>query len=112
MTNALQIMGRMVKLNYRKGVMIMAQAMINFRMDEELKKNMEETCKDLGLSMTTAFTIFAKKMTREKRIPFDVSIDPFYSESNMRRIRESEEQIRQGKVVIKTMEELEAMENG
>jgi len=30
----------------------------------------------------------------------------------MRRIRESEEQIRQGKVVIKTMEELEAMENG
>ena len=31
----------------------MAQAMINFRMDEELKKNMEETCKDLGLSMTT-----------------------------------------------------------
>lgn len=29
----------------------MAQAMVNFRMDEELKKNMEETCKDLGLSM-------------------------------------------------------------
>ena len=83
MTNALQIMERMVKLNYRKGVMIMAQAMINFRMDEELKKSMEETCKDLGLSMTTAFTIFAKKMTREKRIPFEVSVDPFYSESNM-----------------------------
>ena len=57
----------------------MAQAMVNFRMDEELKKNMEETCKDLGLSMTTAFTIFAKKMTREKRIPFDVSIDPSYN---------------------------------
>ena len=34
--------------------------------------------------MTTAFTIFAKKVCREKRIPFDVSIDPFYSESNMR----------------------------
>ena len=44
----------------------MAQTMVNFRMDEELKKKMEETCKDLGLSMTTAFTIFAKKMTREK----------------------------------------------
>ena len=46
-----------------------SKPMINFRMDEELKKSMEETCKDLGLSMTTAFTIFAKKMTREKRIP-------------------------------------------
>ena len=33
MTNALQIKRRMIKLSYRKGVMIMAQAMINFRMD-------------------------------------------------------------------------------
>lgn len=65
----------------------MAQAMINFRMDEELKKNMEETCRELGMSMTTAFTIFAKKMTREKRIPFEVSVDPFYSETNMRYLK-------------------------
>ena len=57
---------------------------INFRMDEDLKKSMEQTCSELGMSMTTAFTIFAKKVSREKRIPFDVSIDPFYSESNMR----------------------------
>ena len=27
------------------------------------------------MNMTTAFTIFAKKMCRENRIPFDVSID-------------------------------------
>ena len=92
--------GRMVKLNYRKGVMIMAQAMINFRMDEELKKSMEETCKDLGLSMTTAFTIFAKKMTREKRIPFDVSVDPFYSESNMTYLKKVVEDIESGKAVL------------
>lgn len=38
--------------------------------------------------MTTAFTIFAKKMVREKRIPFDVSIDPFYLESNLRHLQE------------------------
>ena len=73
----------MVKLYSRKEVVIMAQTMVNFRMDEELKKSMEETCRDLGLSMTTAFTIFAKKMTREKRIPFEVSVDPFYSDRNM-----------------------------
>ena len=107
MTNALQIMGRMVKLNYRKGVMIMAQAMINFRMDEELKKNMEETCKDLGLSMTTAFTIFAKKMTREKRIPFDVSVDPFYSESNMAYLKKVVEDIESGKAVLAEHELIE-----
>ena len=78
----------------------MAQAMINFRMDEELKKGMEETCKDLGLSMTTAFTIFAKKMTREKRIPFDVSVDPFYSESNITYLKKVVEDIESGKAVL------------
>ncbi|WP_270208748.1 hypothetical protein [Parasutterella excrementihominis] len=31
--------------------------------------------------MTAAFTIFAKTVTREKRIPFEVSADPFYSET-------------------------------
>ncbi|HHX12214.1 MAG TPA: type II toxin-antitoxin system RelB/DinJ family antitoxin [Clostridiales bacterium] len=62
----------------------MAQTMVNFRMDEELKKSMEKVCSDMGLSMTAAFTIFAKKVSREKRIPFEVSADPFYSESNMK----------------------------
>lgn len=62
----------------------MASVNVNFRMDEELKKSMEETCADLGMSMTTAFTIFAKKVSRERRIPFEVSADPFYSESNIR----------------------------
>ena len=78
----------------------MAQAMINFRMYEELKKSMEETCKELGLSMTTAFTIFAKKMIREKRIPFDVSVDPFYSESNMTYLKKVVEDIEAGKAVL------------
>ena len=64
----------------------MAQTMVNFRMDEDLKRSMEKACSDMGLSMTTAFTIFAKKVSREKRIPFEVSADPFYSESNMKRL--------------------------
>lgn len=78
----------------------MAQAMINFRMDEELKRSMEETCKELGLSMTAAFTIFAKKMTREKRIPFDVAVDPFYSESNMTYLKKVIDDIESGKAVL------------
>ncbi|MBS6475040.1 MAG: type II toxin-antitoxin system RelB/DinJ family antitoxin [Clostridiales bacterium] len=86
-------------------------ATITVRLDDALKNSFAKTCDDLGLDMTTAFTIFAKKMTREKRIPFDVAIEPFYSASNMKAIGESIEQIKQGKVVVKTMEELEAMEN-
>ena len=89
----------------------MAQTLINFRIDENTKKQMEQICNELGITMTTAFNIFAKKMIREKRIPFDVSIDPFYSENNIKAIKESIEQLKDGKVVVKTIEELEAMEN-
>lgn len=89
----------------------MAQTLINLRIDEDVKKSMEETCKELGITMSAAFNIFARKMSREKRIPFEVSVDPFYSESNMKALAESIKQIEEGKVVVKTMEELEAMEN-
>lgn len=89
----------------------MAQTLVNIRMDEKLKKSMEETCYELGMTMTTAFTIFAKKMSREKRIPFDVSVDPFYSESNMKFLKESMKQLERGEVVVKTFEELKDMEN-
>ena len=62
----------------------MAQTVnVNFRMDAELKKSMEQICADMGLSMTTAFTIFAKKVSRERRIPFEVGIDPFFSAGNL-----------------------------
>ena len=87
----------------------MAQVLVNVRMDEVLKKDMEKTCQELGINMTTAFTIFAKKMSREKRIPFEVSVDPFYSECNMVRIKESIAQLNEGRTVTKAMEELEAL---
>lgn len=89
----------------------MAQTLINFRIDEVTKKQMEQICNELGITMSTAFNMFAKKMCREKRIPFDVSIDPFYSENNIKAIYESIKQLDEGKVVTKSIEELEAMED-
>lgn len=89
----------------------MAQTLVNFRIDETTKKQLEEICNELGLTLSTAFNIFAKKVIREKRIPFDVSIDPFYSETNQKAIEKSIQQLKEGKIVVKSMEELEAMEN-
>ena len=66
-------------------------------MDAELKRNMEELCDNLGMLMTTAFTIFAKRMTRGRRIPFDVSADRFYSESNMRYLNGIVNDVREGR---------------
>ena len=75
----------------------MAQTLVNISMDEELKKNMEQTCQELGMNMTTAITVFAKKMTGEKRIPFEISVDPFYSESNMAHLCRGVEALNAGK---------------
>lgn len=87
----------------------MAQTTISVRMDDTLKKDFDSVCNELGLTMTTAVTLLAKKMTREKRLPFEVSIDPFYSASNLDALDESINQMKQGKTVTKTMEELDAL---
>ena len=77
----------------------MAQTtMVNFRMDTELKKEMEKTCKEMGMSMSSAFSIFAAKVSKEKRIPFEVEADPFYSEANIARLEKAIANIKAGKV--------------
>ncbi|MEE0859675.1 MAG: type II toxin-antitoxin system RelB/DinJ family antitoxin [Acutalibacteraceae bacterium] len=89
----------------------MAQTSVNIRIDEDLKKNFDYVCNELGMNMTTAITIFAKKVCREHRIPFEISYDPFYSNSNINAINESAKQLKEGKVIIKTFDELEAIAN-
>ena len=50
----------------------MAQTSVNIRMDEDLKKQFDNFCSDVGMSMTTAFCIFAKTVVRERRIPSEI----------------------------------------
>ena len=84
---------------------------ISIRLDDKVKAELDEICEEIGMNLTTLFTVYAKKVARDREIPFRLSApeDPFYSESNMKALAESEKQFREGKVVIKTMEELEAM---
>ena len=89
----------------------MSQTLVNVRMDKEVKEEMESTCKELGMTMSTAFNIFARKMAREKRIPFDVSIDPFYSENNIKALNKSANQLKEGKIITKTLNELKELED-
>ncbi len=88
----------------------MAQAMVNFRMDEDLKAGMEQVCKEMGLSMTAAFTIFATKVHKERRIPFEVAADPdpFYSEANIKRLRKAIADVESGKAKLTEHELVEA----
>ncbi len=71
---------------------------INIRVKEIDKRNMEATCKELGISMSTAFVIFMKQMVREKSIPFTISADPFYSEENMNYLKQKVKDFKDGKL--------------
>ena len=84
---------------------------ISVRLDDDLKEAFESACDDMGMSMATCITVFAKRVARDRKIPFEVSAppDPFYSISNLKALNESENQYLNGKTVVKSLEELEAM---
>lgn len=58
-------------------------AQVNFRVDDNIKAKAENACAAMGLTMTSAINIFLAKVANERRIPFEVSADPFYSEEHI-----------------------------
>lgn len=85
----------------------MSQTNINIRIDEELKKQFDKFCSDVGMTMTTAFCIFAKKAVKEQRIPFEISADPFYSTANMERLEKAAKDAENGKLTVHELIEVE-----
>ena len=53
----------------------MAQININIRMDEATKVAFDQFCREIGLSASAAFNIFAKTVVREQRIPFALTTE-------------------------------------
>ena len=84
-----------LQCEYKRGIinlqevdLFMNQATINLRIDADLKKELDTILREMGMNITTAFTIFAKKVARERRIPFEITApDPFYSEENMKMLK-------------------------
>ena len=76
----------------------MSQTNINIRMDSQLKEQFDKFCSEIGMSMTTAFCVFAKKAVREQKIPFEITAeDPFYSEENMKRLKKAIADLEKGR---------------
>ena len=73
---------------------------INFRIEEDIKENAEKALKEMGLTMSSAITMFLVKVGREKRIPFEITADPFYSESNIRYLEKIAADIKNGKATF------------
>lgn len=51
----------------------MAQTAFSIRMDDGLKRDFSQFCENIGMTMSTAFVVFAKATLRERRIPFEIS---------------------------------------
>ena len=88
---------------------------ITFRMDEELKRQTEETLDEIGLNMSAAFTVFAKAIVRTGTIPFELTVDPFYRADNQKELSRRIELYESGETkerqVAVTIEELEELAN-
>lgn len=81
-----------------KGSVIMPQTTFTVRMDAETKREFSELCANIGMTMSTAFTIFAKRAVSEQCIPFELkaNTEPFFCKSNMKHLNEVIEGIEDG----------------
>lgn len=89
-------------------------AQLNIRIDDQLKEQGEQLFQSLGLSFSSAVSAFVSQAVREGGLPFALTTktDPFYSESNRTHLMKAITDLDAGRnIVVKTMEELEAMEN-
>jgi len=78
----------------------MAQATISARVDSTDKTAFDTFCYEVGISSSSAINMFIKAVLREHRIPFSISNDPFYSESNMSFLKEGVKALNAGKGTI------------
>jgi DNA-damage-inducible protein J len=79
--------------------------------DDTLKEQADVLFEELGMNTSTAVNVFIREALRQRGIPFRIGIeeDPFYHPDNIKWLEESMEQGRQGRYVVKTIDELERM---
>ena len=88
----------------------MAVVSTNIKIESELKQDAQKLFETLGMTLSTAVNIFLRQAVREQGIPFRIG-DPFYSSVNQQALYNSGKELHSGQVVVKTMEELEELEN-
>ena len=84
---------------------------ISIRLEDKDYDLLNEMMQNMGQTKQTFYETYTKTALRLRRIPFMIEdpIDPFYSESNMKRLHHSFRQAEEGRTITKTMDELEAM---
>lgn len=68
----------------------MAQTAFSIRMDDGLKRDFSQFCENIGMTMSTAFVVFAKAALRSRRIPFEIYDYPESAAPAKRRVTSGE----------------------
>ncbi|XKM14025.1 type II toxin-antitoxin system RelB/DinJ family antitoxin [Orbaceae bacterium ac157xtp] len=89
--------------------MLLAMANLQIRVDEKLKNDAQQVANDLGMDLTTAVRVFLKQMVNTQGFPFRPDLDQFYSAKNQKALNASIEQLNNGNVISKTLDELQSM---
>lgn len=86
---------------------------VSIRLDDQECEELDLMLRQMGQTKQTFYETYTKTVLRLRKIPFMIEApqDPFYSSSNVTQLKKSEQQLKDGKVVVKTIEELEAMAN-
>ena len=80
---------------------------VNVRIEDNIKADAESALKEMGLNMSTAITMFLIKVGRERRIPFEITADPFYSAENIAELERRIQSVNNGSTVLKEHELIE-----
>lgn len=73
---------------------------VHLRIDEKLQREFGLMCNELGMTPNAAIYIFIKKVSVEKRIPFDVAIHDSWSISNSNQFGSNKEYTPSGQIVV------------
>ena len=91
---------------------------ITVRIDDEVKREAEILFEKLGMSVSGAINVFFRQAIRDQAIPFTIraktqeeKYNEYFNPYNMKILEESIAELKAGKGIVKTMAELEAMEN-
>ncbi|MBQ6206576.1 MAG: hypothetical protein IJK52_05800 [Oscillospiraceae bacterium] len=84
---------------------------VNIALDDGVAQKLEALCYDMSMDVQDLFSFYAQSVVKNPKLAYRVSasVDPFYSEENLASLARAVQQEKEGKFVVKTMEELEAM---
>ena len=84
---------------------------VNIALDDGVAQKLEALCYDMSMDVQDLFSFYAQSVVKNPILAYRVSasVDPFYSEENLASLARAVQQEKEGKFVVKTMEELEAM---